>query len=243
MPAADDFCVRQICHPMKITCRLCTLSLVLPFVGGFAEAQSPPPAPATQEVHQVPILSPADERKTIQLPEGYKLELVLSEPEIKEPVACVFDGNGRMYVVEMRSYMQDIDGNHEFDPVSRISRHESTKGDGVFDRHSAYLDNIILPRMVLPLDDRVLVGMTNTSDITMHRDANGDGVADESSPWYVGGPRGGNMEHQPSGLVWGLDNWIYTTYNSYRIRWNGKGTPLQEPTSANGGQWGLAQDD
>ena len=48
------------------------------------------------------------------------------------------------------------------------------------------------------------------------------------SPWYVGGPRGGNMEHQPSGLVWGLDNWIYTTYNSYRLRWNGKETAVAQ---------------
>ena len=42
------------------------------------------------------------------------MELVMSEPEIKEPVECVFDGNGRMYVAEMRSYMQDIDGTDEY---------------------------------------------------------------------------------------------------------------------------------
>lgn len=189
------------------------------------------------------MLSPEEERKTIQLPDGYQLELVLSEPEIKEPVVCVFDGNGRMYVAEMRTYMQDIDGNKEHDPVSRISRHESSKGDGVFDRHSVYLDNVLLPRMILPLDDRVLVGITDTNDITMHRDANGDGKADEQSVWYTGGVRGGNMEHQPSGLVWGLDNGIYTTYNSYRLKWNGADKAIQEPTAGNGGQWGLAQDD
>jgi mono/diheme cytochrome c family protein len=114
----------------------------------------------------------------------------------------------------------------------------------VFDKHSVYMDNVLLPRMVLPLDDRVLVGITNTNDITMHRDTNGDGVADEKSVWYQGGERGGNMEHQPSGLVWGLDNWIYTTYNSYRLRWDGEGKPaLKEATAGNGGQWGLAQDD
>jgi hypothetical protein len=139
-------------------------------------------------------------------------------------MAIAFDGDGKMYVVEMRTYMQDIDGTDELTPKSRISLHESTKGDGVFDKHSVYLDNILLPRMVLPLDDRVLVGITDTNDITLHRDANGDGVADEQAPWYVGGLRGGNMEHQPSGLVWGLDNWIYTTYNGYRLRWNGEGS-------------------
>jgi mono/diheme cytochrome c family protein len=200
----------------------------------------------TNPTYTFPIQAktPEEELKTIQLPDGYSLELVLSDPLIKEPMAIAFDGDGKMYVVEMRTYMQDIDGTDELTPKSRISLHESTKGDGVFDKHSVYLDNLLLPRMVLPLDDRVLVGITDTNDITLHRDANGDGVADEQTPWYVGGPRGGNMEHQPSGLVWGLDNWIYTTYNGYRLRWAGEKQPaLKENTAPNGGQWGLAQDD
>ncbi len=41
--------------------------------------------------------------------QGYHLELVLAEPHIEEPVLAVFDGNGRMYVAEMRTYMQDGD--------------------------------------------------------------------------------------------------------------------------------------
>ena len=190
------------------------------------------------------MLSPEEELKTIELPDGYKLELVLSEPEVKEPVLCVFDGNGRMYVAEMSTYMQDIDGTDELTPNSRITRHESSKGDGVFDKHSVYMDKLLLPRMILPLDDRILVGVTNTSDVTLHRDKDGDGTADEQSLWFAGGPRGGNLEHQPSGLVWGLDNWIYTTYNSYRLRWNGTtAAPLKENTASNGGHWGVAQDD
>jgi putative membrane-bound dehydrogenase-like protein len=217
-----------------------SLALALTLAATVCSHAQEAPAP----VKQVPMLSPQEELKTIQLPEGYKLELVLSEPEIKEPNLCVFDGNGRMYVAEMRTYMQDIDGNNELVPQNRISRHESTKGDGVFDKHSVYLDKIMLPRMILPLDDRVLVNVTNTNDITINRDSKRDGVANEISTWYSGGPRGGNLEHQPSGLVWGLDNWLYTTYNSYRLRWNGAGKPAsQEPTASNGGQWGLAQDD
>src|ERR1700761_5503691 len=202
-------------------------ALIIATIGLTALFSLPPsqlfavdPQASTATVHQVPILTPEEEQKTFQLPEGYKMELVLSDPDIKEPVLAVFDGNGRMYVAEMRTYMQDIDGNNEHDPKSRISRHESTKGDGVFDKHTVYLDTLVLPRMVLPLDDRVLVNLTDTADITVHRDTKHDGVADESKVWFTGGSRGGNLEHQASGLVWGLDNWIYSTYNSYRLRWN-----------------------
>ena len=192
---------------------------------------------------QAKTLSPQDELKTFQVPDGYKMELVLSDPEIKEPVLAVFDGDGRMYVAEMRTYMQNIDGKGQLDAKSRISRHESTTYDGVYDKHSVYLDNLVLPRAILPLDDRVLVGVTNSNDITINRDTKHDGVADETKVWFTGGGRPGNLTAQPSGLVWGLDNWIYMTCNNYRLRWRGPTNPGRENTAPNGGQWGLAQDD
>jgi len=202
-----------------------------------------PPANDFTPQAQVPYHTPQEFLKTVQLPEGYSLELVLSEPQIKEPVTLAFDPDGAMYVAEMRTYMQDINGKDEITPHSVVSKHVSSKGDGVFDKHSTYLENLLLPRMILPLDDRILLGITNTDDLSIHRDANHDGVADESKPWYAGGNRGGNMEHQPSGLIWGLDNWLYSTYKSYRLRWNGENeAPRREDTPGNGGQWGLGQD-
>ena len=191
----------------------------------------------------LPYLSVEESLKTFQLPEGYRLEPVVTEPEIAEPVVCAFDGNGRLYVVEMRTYMQDADATGEQEPTSRVSMHEDTNGDGKMDKHTVFADNLLLPRMVLPLDDRVLIGETNTLDVFSYRDTNGDGVSDEKTLWYKGGPRGGNMEHQPSGLIWSMDNWIYTTYNAYRLRHNEAGLAHKESTAANGGQWGLCQDD
>ena len=196
-----------------------------------------PPMPPVQP------RTPAESLKTIQLPPGYRLETVLAEPDIKEPVAAAFDGDGRMFVVEMRSYMQDIDGTDEHTPVGRVSLHWSSKGDGVFDKHTIFADKLLIPRMVLPLDKgRALIGETDTSDIFLWTDADGDGVAEKKEIWYEGGPRGGNMEHQPSGLMWCTDNWIYTTYNAYRLRWTPNGVQ-KEPTAPNGGQWGVSQDD
>ena len=81
------------------------------------------------------------------------------------------------------------------------------------------------------------------SDLVIYRDTNGDGVADEKKLWFAGGPRGGNLEHQPSGLVWALDNWIYPLTTTTRLRWNGDGVHSRKDRASNGGQWGLAQDD
>ncbi|MFT5471088.1 MAG: mono/diheme cytochrome c family protein/glucose/arabinose dehydrogenase [Verrucomicrobiales bacterium] len=208
----------------------------------FSILTLPAAAAPGDEVYQNGFLSIEEAHQSIELPEGYSLELVLSEPEIEEPVAMAWDGNGVLYVVEMRTYMQDIDAGGEQEARSRISRHEDTNGDGVYDKHSVFIDNLLLPRMVLPLDDRIMVGITNTLDLWTYRDSDGDGVADEKVKVHEGGGRGGNMEHQPSGLIWGLDNWIYLTYEAKRYRFT-NGEFKVERLPRGGGQWGLTQDD
>jgi putative membrane-bound dehydrogenase-like protein len=202
-----------------------------------AKTVAAPPPPASI------ALSPEASIATMQMPKGYRLEPVLAEPHIAEPVMVAFDGNGRMYVAEMRTYMQDADGTGEQAPVSRVSRHEDTDGDGVYDRHTVFADKLLLPRIMLTLDDRIIIGETNTDDLYIYRDSDGDGVADDKTLWFAGGKRGGNMEHQPNGLVWALDNGLYSTYYDYRLRVGADGKAVKETIPVNGGQWGITQDD
>ena len=71
---------------------------------------------------QVKPLSPEESMKTIQVPDGYKLQLVASEPMIKEPVDCVWDANGNLYVIEMTTYMQDADASGQTEKKSRVMK-------------------------------------------------------------------------------------------------------------------------
>src|SRR5690606_25175408 len=73
---------------------------------------------------QPPVIpvSANEEAKSFILKPGYKIEPVLSEPQIREPAAIQFDGNGRMYVLELRSYMQDIDARSEERRVGKERR-------------------------------------------------------------------------------------------------------------------------
>lgn len=189
-----------------------------------------------------PYLSPEESQRHFHLPEGYRLELVLSEPTISNPVLTVFDGNGRMYVAEMRTYMEDLDATGEKARLSRVSMHWSSTHEGVYDRHSVFIDGLLLPRMLLPLRDSLLVQETDSGEIYEYRDTNGDGVADQKTLFFSGKAFLANMEHQPSGLIWCMDNWIYSAVNSTRIRWTPQGV-IKETTPSNGGQWGLTQDD
>ena len=189
--------------------------------------------------------TPQDEAKTFILPPGYRMELVVAEPNVVSPAVIRFDGNGRMYVAEFTTYMRDADGNNQHTPESRITRFESTKGDGVYDKRTVFVDKLVLPRTIVPLDgNSILTNETASDDIVKYTDTNNDGVADKREHFYsgIGIGRDGNLEHEQAGFNWGLDNWIYTTYNTFRIRWTPNGI-LKESTGPNGGQWGVTMDD
>lgn len=216
------------------------LTLLLAAAPGLAA--KPAPSPEEMFAAPTPYLTPEESLQHFHLPEGYRLEAVVTDPEIREPVAAVFDGNGNMYVAEMRTYMQDIDGTDSRAPIGRISVHRSSKRDGVFDQHEVFIDGLILPRMMLPLDGSLLVAETDSNDIYEYRDTTGDWKADTRRLVYDAQTSAANLEHQTSGLIWAADNWIYTTYNPFRLRWTPEGMLEKEPTAPNGGQWGLTQD-
>jgi mono/diheme cytochrome c family protein len=208
-------------------------------------ATQTPQAPQGDFLKRPPVVrqDPAVQQQLFLLQPGFTIDPVLTDPLIQDPVGVTFDGNGRMYVLEMRSYMQDADGSNSRAPISRISRHEDTDGDGVYDKHTVFVDNLVMPRVAFPLGDgELLVLETDNRDMYKYTDTNGDGVADKKELFYSGVGRVTNMEWQPGGLTWALDNWLYMTYNPFRLRIAPGGKILREETDPNGGQWWSAQD-
>ncbi|HEY0056954.1 MAG TPA: HEAT repeat domain-containing protein [Pedobacter sp.] len=189
-------------------------------------------------------LSPKESLKSMFLQDGYSLELVASEPMISEPVAIAWDGNGRMFVAEMSTYMPNADGTGQKEPVCKIKRLEDTNGDGKMDKSVVFIDSLVLPRMILPLDDRLLVAETFEHHIYSYRDSNGDGVADEKKIVYNNPAISkSNLEHQKSGLIWNLDNRMYVTYDNVRYQFENGMIKADTLIHGSGGQWGLGYDD
>ena len=244
----------------------CCAGGVLVFTQAPAPPVAPPSAPPAQQpaaaqgggrgldaqvamgadfVKRPPVVrqAPEAQQQMFVLQPGFRAELVMADPLIEDPVGVTFDGNGRMYVLEMRSYMQDADGSTARQPISRISRHEDTDGDGVYDKHTVFVDKLVMPRIAYPLQDGVLLVLeTDNRDMYKYTDTDGDGVADKKELFYPGAGRVTNMEWQPGGLTWALDNWLYMTYNPFRLRIAPDGKLLREETEPNGGQWWSAQD-
>ena len=221
-------------------------------IGSCSPPEKPSEAPLLEIAYEAlfestptpAFLSPEESRQTIHVPDGYRLELVASEPMIEEPVTLAWDGNGRMYVAEMRTYVQDIDGTGTDLPLSRVMRLEDTDGDGKMDKSVVFIDSLVLPRMILPLDDRVLINETYTYNIHSYRDTDGDGTADEKVLVYENEEEDTrNLEHQRSGLIWNLDNWLYATRVPHRYRWVNDKLEVDSLYDFPHGQWGIAQDD
>ncbi|MEY2880273.1 MAG: hypothetical protein RLZZ15_2653 [Verrucomicrobiota bacterium] len=194
-----------------------------------------------------PPLAPADALKSFRLAPGLRLELVAAEPLVQDPVAIQFGPDGRCWVAEMRGYMNDFDGSTEDQPTGRIVVLTDTDGDGVYDRSTVFLDNVILPRALLLVGDGLLVGAPPF--LKFWRDTDGDGRADTAtivaSDYGVQvdpkRPELANPERAPNSLLWALDNWIYSAAYVKKFRYV-RGD-FREGTTTFRGQWGLTQDD
>jgi mono/diheme cytochrome c family protein len=188
-------------------------------------------------------LTPEGEASRFLLPPGYRIEPVLTEPAIQQPAAISFDANGRMYVLELRTYMLTADSDDELRPWSRISRWEDTDSDGVYETGTAFVDSLVFPRFVLPYGkDCILIMESDADNVYKYTDTNGDGKADKKEFFTNKYGRSGNVEHQQAFMYWGMDNWLYSTVNAFRIRETPNGI-IREKTGFNRAQWGLTHDD
>jgi len=185
-----------------------------------------------------PVLTPEQALKSFKLAPGFRVELVASEPLVSDPVAIAFDPDGRVWVVEMRGFMPNVDGKGEDAPVGRIVVLEDIDGNGRMDKSTVFLDGLVMPRAVGLVRDGVLVA--EPPKLWFCRDTNGDGKADEKTE--VAGDYGNptNPEHTANGLLWAMDNWIYSANHTTRFR-NVDGEWKRSPTAFRG-QWGLSQD-
>ena len=187
-----------------------------------------------------PVLSPADEMKTFRLPPGYRVELVASEPMVEEPVAVDWDQEGRLWVVEMLGYMQDLPATIEREPIGRVSVLEDVNNDGRMDKKTVFLDGLVLPRAIKVLDRGVLIG--EPPNLWFARDTNGDLRADTKDlVTNTFGRLEANVEHNANTLLWAMDNWIHTSETDVYLRERqGK---FEVAKTLSRGQWGASQDD
>lgn len=183
-----------------------------------------------------PVLDAKTAISQMEVEKGMEVQLVASEPFVTAPVAMTFDGQGRMWVVEMTGYMPDTAGTGEDIPNGKIVILEDTDHDGVADKRNVFLDSLVLPRAISLVENGILLAEPpKLWFVEINNDKAGKRTLVDDK--YT---EGGNVEHQPNGLLRAIDNWIYSAKSDKRYRKIG-GRWKKELTHFRG-QWGITQD-
>jgi mono/diheme cytochrome c family protein/glucose/arabinose dehydrogenase len=223
--------------------RLVALSL---FVG--ACGSPPTPAPDTGDapmnvdiVHPdsipaAPIRSPEEAIADFDVIDGFAVDLVVSEPDVVDPVALSFDEDGAMWVIEMRDYMVTPEGDKTGDPAGRVVVVRDMDGDGRYDSSQVFMEGLYLPRAISLYNKGVLLAVPPNLFFVERNGYKAGRITVVDSAYAVGG----NPEHQPNGLLVAMDNWIYSAKSDQRYRFK-EGRWVKEKTEYRG-QWGITQD-
>ncbi|MFN9437855.1 MAG: PVC-type heme-binding CxxCH protein [Planctomycetota bacterium] len=192
--------IQQLLCNLPVALATLFLSGAIGFVNG-AHAQEEF-IPRRQSKPPGPPLSPAEALAKMQVPEGFRVELVASEPDILNPVAMAYDDAGRIYVTESFEYPRQEAGPGR----DRIKILEDTDRDGRVDRVKIFAEGLNIPSGIAVGHGGVWVA--NAPDILFLEDTNGDDVADKSTVIVTGFGRDDTHE-LPNALTWGPDGYLY----------------------------------
>ena len=177
-----------------------------------------PSVPWGQTRQPGPALTPAEAMAHMQLPPGFKVTLVASEPDIVNPTSFTFDDQGRIWITESVEYPRESAGPGQ----DRVKILESTKHDGRFDKVMIYKDGLNIPCGVAIGHGGVCV--TNSPDILFLQDTKGTGKPDKQTVILSGFGRHDRHE-LPNSLTWGPDGWLYGmngVFNDSKVEHDGK---------------------
>ncbi len=210
--------------------------------GLMSELNQPWPAKVqTNQPQFPPTLTPEQEAKTFRMAPGFQVQLVASDPLVTDPIVAEYDGDGRLWVIEMKGYAVGEKMVNETEPVGDVVILEDTDGDGIFDKRTVFQDKLVLPRALKILDHNcALIG--EPPNLVKSCDTNGDGKADTKEIVKDGFGRVGNIEHAANALYWSMDNTINISEHNYNVMPAGGGKFETVPNLVRG-QWGVTQND
>jgi putative membrane-bound dehydrogenase-like protein len=202
--------------------------------------------------------SPQDALKNIQLPTGFKAELIAAEPDLVQPIAFTFDERGRIWVIEGNSYPKPREIGQGLD---RIKILEDQDGDGTFETKKIFCEGLNLASGIELGFGGVWVGaapylmfIPRDGDKPLPKNATSPGAPSSishlpsSAPTVPGLPFtayalldgwGTQDTHETlNSFIWGPDGWLYGCHGVFtHSRVGEPGTPDAERQPLNAGIW------
>ena len=196
---------------------------------------------------------PLDAEESIEhivVPEGFRLELFASDPDIHKVICMNWDERGRLWIAETVDYPNKIQP--EGKGRDRIRILEDRDGDGRADRFSLFADRLSVPTSLAFHGGGVIVHQAPHT--LFLRDTDGDDLADVRRILFTGWSTR-DTHAGPSNLRYGLDNWIWGAqgYAGFEGRVGGRdhafrmgfhrfrpdGSQLEFLAATNNNTWGL----
>lgn len=199
-------------------------------------------------------LPPEEARRRLVAREGYTIDLIASEPVIRQPLDLHFDERGRLWVVQylqypfpagskITHYDQYLRAHYDTLPAppphhargaDRVTILEDRDGDGTFETVRTFLEGMNLTTSVLPDHDGVWV--LQSPYLVFYPDRNHDDIPDGDPEVHLSGFGIEDTHSLASNLHWGPDGWIYgatgstTTLDIQGSRLLGQGIWRYHPT-------------
>jgi putative heme-binding domain-containing protein len=216
-------------------------ALLLPFAVALsvsAQADKPGPKPIVSQFsgHNIPTqdhaLMPAESAKSFTVPDDLEIEQVLAEPIVRQPVFLNFDERGRMWVVQYLQYpapaglkevSRDKFWRAVYDKIpkppprgmkglDKITIHEDTDGDGLFDQHKTFVDGLNIATSCVK--GRGGVWVLHPPYLLFYPDKNDDDVPDGDPVVHLEGFGLEDTHSVVNSLRWGPDGWLYAAQGS-----------------------------
>ena len=178
-------------------------------------------------------LSAPDAAEAMTVPEGFRVTLAASEPDVVRPIAFTHDDRGRLWVVEAHTYPVPAP---EGEGRDRILIFEDTDGDGTLDSRKVFIEGLNLVSGLELGFGGVWVGAAPYL-LFIPTEPGTDRPAGEPQVLLDGW--GTQDTHETlNSFRWGPDGWLYGTHGVFTHSRVGKpGTPDDERTPLNAGVW------
>ncbi|WDQ15289.1 PVC-type heme-binding CxxCH protein [Rhodopirellula sp. P2] len=178
-------------------------------------------------------LSPTESALHMNLPDGFEVDVIASEPELVQPIAMCFDDRGRIWMIEGNTYPTKAP---EGEGKDRILILEDSDGDGSFETHRVFAEGLNLASGIEVGFGGVWIGAA--PELLFYPDADRDDVPDAEPTVLLDGWGYQDTHETLNSFTWGMDGWLYGCHGVFTHSNVGKpGTAKADRTPLNAGVW------
>ncbi len=175
------------------------LALALSLVSTLS-AQNDPARPVAANA----AFEPAATAARMEVPAGFRMELIAAEPDVVQPIAYTMDDRGRLWVLENTNY-PECPGQ----PKDRILVLEDADGDGKFEKRTVFWDKATFSSGIAVGFGGVWLG--SPPNLLFIPDKDGDAVPDGEPQILLDGWGAEDTHETFNNFIWGPDGWLYGT--------------------------------